>query len=206
MSSLSAEIISGALFQVNKNHSLCVNTWHKKIACMEKVRRRWFIRRFYLRNKCSCVSLEQKFWLRSVKRKRQKFSRRNIRLRSKLRKSKGIIHFFVSSNNIFISFCDVFGRKLFGVSAGDNGFRKSKRSSVYAAQVVVKRVMQWFNGKIFAQFGTPFVRVIVVFNGRHKKRIAAAKFLKTKRLRVTFFCDTTQVPHAGCKAPKRRRL
>ncbi len=113
--------------------------------------------------------------------------------------STGICHIQASFNNTIVTFTDTQGNAIAWASAGQLGFRGSKKSTPFAAQSAAleaaKRAME--HG-----LGTVEVRV----KGPGAGRENAIRALLQAGLRVTSVADRSPIPHNGCRAPKRRRV
>lgn len=102
-------------------------------------------------------------------------------------------------NNTLITISDPYGNVIAWSSAGSCGFRGSRKSTPYAAQIAAETVTQKAQ-----EHG---VRQIDVFvKGPGSGREAAIRALQAAGLQVTSITDVTPVPHNGCRPPKRRRV
>ena len=100
---------------------------------------------------------------------------------------KGAAHIQSTFNNTIVTISDTQGNAVSWASAGELGFRGSKKSTPFAAQSAVK-----------------YVEVYV--KGPGQGREAAIRALQTAGLEVTMIKDVTPIPHNGCRPPKRRRV
>ncbi len=123
------------------------------------------------------------------------------RTRKKVKKniSEGIAHIHASFNNTIITITDPTGAVISWGSAGVAGFKGSRKSTPYAAQVTAdgaaKRAME---------HGLRQVDVFV--KGPGSGRESAIRALQSAGLQVSSITDVTPIPHNGCRAPKRRRV
>ena len=108
---------------------------------------------------------------------------------------KGAVHIRSSFNNTMVTITDTQGNAISWASAGEMGFRGSKKSTPFAAQTAAKAAME---------HGLKTVEVFV--KGPGSGREAAIRALQTAGLEVTLIKDVTPVPHNGCRPPKRRRV
>ena len=124
----------------------------------------------------------------------------------KIRKAKGsknittgIVNVLATFNNTKVTFCDRKGNVISWSSAGKMGFRGSRKSTAYAAQVVTQDA-----GKVALSHGLKEVEVKV--KGPGMGRDSAVRAVQSLGLTVTAIIDITPVPHNGCRPPKRRRV
>ena len=111
----------------------------------------------------------------------------------------GQAHIQASFNNTIVTLTDAEGNALSWASAGGLGFRGSKKSTPYAAQMAAEKAT------IAARdYGLKTVEVFV--KGPGSGREAAIRALQANGLDVTMIKDVTPVPHNGCRPPKRRRV
>ena len=123
------------------------------------------------------------------------------RIRRKERKNitSGVVHVMASFNNTMITITDVQGNTISWASAGKLGFKGSRKSTPYAAQVAADQA-----GRAAIEHGMKSVEVEV--SGPGAGRESALRALQTCGLQVTTICDVTPIPHNGCRPPKRRRV
>jgi small subunit ribosomal protein S11 len=111
----------------------------------------------------------------------------------------GICHIQASFNNTIVTFTDTAGNALAWASAGQLGFRGSKKSTPFAAQMAsgeaAKRAME---------HGLKTVEVRVKGPGAGREN--AVRALVQAGLRISAVSDRSPIPHNGCRAPKRRRV
>ena len=104
-----------------------------------------------------------------------------------------------SFNNIIITLTNNQGQVISWSSAGKNGFRGSKKSTPYAAQVAAQDCSQ-------KAYDAGLRRVEVFIKGPGAGRESAIRTINNAGLEVTVIRDVTPVPHNGCRPPKRRRV
>ena len=112
---------------------------------------------------------------------------------------RGQAHIQSSFNNTIVTLTDCEGNALSWASAGGLGFRGSKKSTPYAAQMAEETA-----AKAAVVHGLKSVEVMV--KGPGPGREAAIRALEACGIQVTRTKDVTQVPHNGCRPPKRRRV
>ena len=118
---------------------------------------------------------------------------------TKKRVKKNVQHIQSSFNNTIVTLTDSEGNALSWASAGEMGFRGSKKSTPYAAQMAAETA-----AKAAVVHGLKTVEVMV--KGPGSGREAAIRALQACGLEVTSIKDVTPVPHNGCRPPKRRRV
>lgn len=111
----------------------------------------------------------------------------------------GIAHIHSTFNNTIVMITDVHGNAISWSSAGALGFRGSKKSTPFAAQMAAEAAT-----KVAMENGLKTVDVTV--KGPGSGREAAIRSLQATGLEVTAIRDVTPVPHNGCRPPKRRRV
>jgi len=112
---------------------------------------------------------------------------------------RGQAHIQSSFNNTIVTLTDAEGNALSWASSGGLGFRGSKKSTPYAAQMAAETA-----AKAALVHGLKTVEVMV--KGPGSGREAAIRALQSAGLEVTSIKDVTPVPHNGCRPPKRRRV
>ena len=122
-----------------------------------------------------------------------------IRKRERKNITSGIAHVSATFNNTMITIADVQGNTIAWSSAGGMGFRGSRKSTPYAAQVAAEDC-----GKKAMDHGVKTLEVLV--KGPGSGRESALRALQSVGLTVTAIKDVTPVPHNGCRPPKRRRV
>ena len=111
----------------------------------------------------------------------------------------GIVHIHSTFNNTIVMITDSHGNALAWSSAGALGFRGSRKSTPFAAQMAAEAAT-----KVAMEHGLRTVDVTV--KGPGSGREAAIRSLQAAGLEVTAIRDVTPVPHNGCRPPKRRRV
>lgn len=121
--------------------------------------------------------------------------------RRKVKKNihSGMAHIQSTFNNTLVTLTDTNGNALSWASAGELGFRGSRKSTPYAAQMAAEVA-----AKAAMEHGLKSVEVMV--KGPGSGREAAIRALQATGLEVTLIKDVTPVPHNGCRPPKRRRV
>ena len=112
----------------------------------------------------------------------------------------GIAHIQASFNNTIITLSDLQGNALSWATSGGCGFRGSRKSTPFAAQVAAERAAQ----AAVEQYGLKSVEVRV--NGPGPGRESAVRALNAVGLMVKSITDVTPIPHNGCRPPKKRRV
>ncbi|MBQ9841849.1 MAG: 30S ribosomal protein S11 [Clostridia bacterium] len=128
-------------------------------------------------------------------------ARKGATRRRKERKNieRGAAHIQSTFNNTIVTITDLQGNALSWASAGELGFRGSRKSTPYAAQTAAETA-----AKAAMEHGLKTVEVYV--KGPGAGREAAIRALQAAGLDVTLIKDVTPVPHNGCRPPKRRRV
>ena len=128
-------------------------------------------------------------------------ARDTTRVRRRARKniSSGVVHVNSSFNNTMVTISDAQGNTISWSSAGAMGFKGSRKSTPYAAQVAAEDA-----AKKAQEHGLQTVEVNV--RGPGSGRESALRALQAAGLTITSIRDTTPVPHNGCRPPKRRRV
>ena len=123
------------------------------------------------------------------------------RTRKKVKKNvvDGIAHVHASFNNTIITITDRQGNALAWATAGGSGFRGSRKSTPFAAQVAAERV-----GKAVQEMGMKNVEVNV--KGPGPGRESSVRALNALGFKITNITDVTPIPHNGCRPPKKRRV
>ncbi|WP_110018530.1 30S ribosomal protein S11 [Plasticicumulans acidivorans] len=121
--------------------------------------------------------------------------------RKRVKKSvvDGIAHVHASFNNTIITITDRQGNTLSWATAGGSGFRGSRKSTPFAAQVAAERA-----GAVVKEFGLKNLEVNV--NGPGPGRESAVRALNAQGFKITNIMDVTPIPHNGCRPPKKRRV
>lgn len=111
----------------------------------------------------------------------------------------GVAHIHASFNNTIISITDRQGNALSWASSGGSGFRGSRKSTPFAAQVAAERA-----GRAALDYGLKNLEVRV--KGPGPGRESAVRALNAVGYRITNISDVTPIPHNGCRPPKKRRV
>ncbi|MBR4662009.1 MAG: 30S ribosomal protein S11 [Clostridia bacterium] len=119
--------------------------------------------------------------------------------REKKNVEKGAAHIRSTFNNTIVTITDVTGATISWASAGEMGFKGSRKSTPYAAQTAAEHA-----AKLAIDQGMKTVEVFV--RGPGSGREAAIRALQTAGLDITLIKDVTPIPHNGCRPPKRRRV
>lgn len=112
---------------------------------------------------------------------------------------KGQVHIQASFNNTLVTITDMQGNTVSWSSAGSLGFKGSRKSTPFAAQMAAETA-----AKSAMEHGLKSVEVYV--KGPGSGREAAIRSLQAAGLEVTLIKDVTPIPHNGCRPPKRRRV
>ncbi len=113
--------------------------------------------------------------------------------------STGIVHIRSTFNNTLVSITDVNGNVIAWASAGVRGFRGSRKSTPFAAQLAADEA-----SKRAQEHGLNTVTIRI--SGPGAGRESALRGIQSSGLRVTSIKDVTPIPHNGCRPPKRRRV
>lgn len=123
------------------------------------------------------------------------------KLRKKVKKvvTDGIVHVHASFNNTIVTFSDRQGNVLTWATAGGSGFRGSRKSTPYAAQVAAERA-----AAVAKEYGMKSIAVLV--RGPGPGRESTIRELIAQDFKIVEITDVTGIPHNGCKPPKKRRV
>ena len=110
----------------------------------------------------------------------------------------GVAHIQATFNNTLVTITDVAGNTLAASSAGQVGFKGSRKSTPFAAQVCAEDA-----AKKAMEHGVRQIGVLI--NGPGAGRESALRSLQAAGFKVTYIRDVTPIPHNGCRPPKRRR-
>ncbi len=113
--------------------------------------------------------------------------------------SEGVVHVHASFNNTIVTITDRQGNALSWATSGGAGFRGSRKSTPFAAQVAAERA-----GRAAQECGVKNIEVRI--KGPGPGRESAVRALNALGLKIGSIADVTPVPHNGCRAPKRRRV
>ncbi len=119
--------------------------------------------------------------------------------RAKRVESVGVAHIQSTFNNTIVSICDTRGNVISWSSAGKSGFKGSKKSTPFAAQMAAQS-----SAREALEQGLKRIEVWV--KGPGAGREAAIRSLQAAGLEITAIRDVTPIPHNGCRPPKRRRV
>jgi small subunit ribosomal protein S11 len=111
----------------------------------------------------------------------------------------GVAHIQSTFNNTIITITDVGGNAVSWASAGQQGFKGSRKSTPYAAQMAAEEC-----AKKAQEHGVRTLGVYV--KGPGAGRESALRALQAAGMRITMIRDVTPIPHNGCRPPKRRRV
>ena len=125
----------------------------------------------------------------------------SARMRKKVSRnvSSAIAHVHASFNNTIITITDLQGNALSWATSGSAGFKGSRKSTAFAAQVAGDAA-----GKVAVEFGVQNLQVRI--QGPGPGRESAVRALNSLGIRILEVQDVTPVPHNGCRPPKRRRI
>ena len=121
------------------------------------------------------------------------------RVRKKVKRNiaEGVVHVHASFNNTIITITDRQGNALTWATSGGAGFKGSRKSTPFAAQVAAEAA-----GKVAQDYGIKPLEVMIKGPGRE----SAVRALNNLGIRITQIQDITPIPHNGCRPPKRRRI
>ena len=125
----------------------------------------------------------------------------NTRVKKKIKKNvaEAIAHVHASFNNTIITITDRQGNALSWATSGGAGFKGSRKSTPFAAQVAAEAA-----GKAAQEYGVKNVEVRI--KGPGPGRESSVRALNSIGLKITAIQDVTPVPHNGCRPPKKRRI
>ena len=112
---------------------------------------------------------------------------------------KGVAHIYATFNNTIITITDLSGNVVAWNSAGASGFKGSRKSTPFAAQIASEKA-----AKKAMEHGMRDVDVLV--KGPGSGRESAIRALQSAGLHIRSIKDITPIPHNGCRPPKRRRV
>ncbi|AZG06924.1 MULTISPECIES: 30S ribosomal protein S11 [Pigmentiphaga] len=123
------------------------------------------------------------------------------RVRKKVKKnvSDGIAHVHASFNNTIITITDRQGNALSWATSGGAGFKGSRKSTPFAAQVAAESA-----GRVAMEYGIKTLEVRI--KGPGPGRESSVRALNALGIKISSIADITPVPHNGCRPPKRRRI
>ncbi len=121
------------------------------------------------------------------------------RKRVKRNIAEGVAHVHASFNNTIITITDRQGNTLTWATSGGAGFKGSRKSTPFAAQVAAESA-----GRVAIEYGIKNLEVRI--KGPGPGRESAVRALNNLGIRITQIQDITPIPHNGCRPPKRRRI
>ena len=121
------------------------------------------------------------------------------RKKTKRTVTDGIAHINASFNNTIITITDRQGNALCWATSGGSGFRGSRKSTPFAAQVAAERC-----GNVALEYGMKNLDVLV--KGPGPGRESAVRSLNALGFKISNITDITPIPHNGCRPPKKRRV
>ena len=113
--------------------------------------------------------------------------------------SSGLAYIHSTFNNTIISITDMYGNLISWASAGKVGFKGSRKSTPFAAQVAAENAAR-------TAMDLGLMRIEVLIKGPGAGRESAVRSLQAAGLDITAIRDVTPIPHNGCRPPKRRRV
>jgi small subunit ribosomal protein S11 len=123
---------------------------------------------------------------------------KKVKKRVKKNVQTGVAHIQATFNNTIVTITDVAGNTISASSAGQVGFKGSRKSTPFAAQVCAEDAARKAMEHGMRQVG-------VLVKGPGAGRESALRALQGSGFKVTFIRDVTPIPHNGCRPPKRRR-
>ncbi len=122
-----------------------------------------------------------------------------VRKKAKKNVAEGIAHVHASFNNTIITITDRQGNALSWATSGGAGFKGSRKSTPFAAQMAAEQA-----GKVALECGVKNLEVRI--KGPGPGRESAVRALNALGMKIVSIADVTPVPHNGCRPPKRRRM
>jgi small subunit ribosomal protein S11 len=121
----------------------------------------------------------------------------STRVRKKVKKNvaEGVAHVHASFNNTIVTITDRQGNALAWATSGSNGFKGSRKSTPFAAQIAAEKA-----GRLAQECGVKNIEVLIKGPGPAVRALNAVGF------KITSISDVTPVPHNGCRPPKKRRI
>jgi small subunit ribosomal protein S11 len=126
-------------------------------------------------------------------------AKRSTKKKVKKNIPNGMAHVNATFNNTIVTFTDMSGNVVSWATAGMSGFKGSKKSTPYAAQVAASTA-----AKKAQEHGMRNVGILV--KGPGSGRESAMRAINNEGFKVSFIRDITAIPHNGCRPPKRRRV
>jgi len=128
-----------------------------------------------------------------------KSKQQKVRKKAKRVVSDGIVHVHASFNNTIVTFTDRQGNALCWATSGGSGFRGSRKSTPYAAQIATEKA-----SAVAKEYGMKSVAVFI--HGPGPGRESTIRELISQEFKIVEITDVTGIPHNGCKPPKKRRV
>jgi len=122
-----------------------------------------------------------------------------VKKRIKREVADGIVHVHASFNNTIVTITDRKGNALSWATSGGSGFRGSRKSTPFAAQVAAEKA-----GIIAQEYGMKNLDVMI--KGPGPGRESAVRSLNSLGFKISNIVDVTPIPHNGCRPPKKRRV
>ncbi|MDD2737896.1 30S ribosomal protein S11 [Methylomonas lenta] len=122
-----------------------------------------------------------------------------VKKRIKKEVADGIAHVHASFNNTIVTITDRKGNALSWATSGGSGFRGSRKSTPFAAQVAAERA-----GLVAQEYGMKNLDVMI--KGPGPGRESAVRSLNNLGFKISNIVDVTPIPHNGCRPPKKRRV
>ena len=113
--------------------------------------------------------------------------------------AEGVAHIHASFNNTIITITDRQGNALAWATSGGAGFKGSRKSTPFAAQVAAEAA-----GKIAVEYGVKNLEVRI--KGPGPGRESSVRALNALGMKISMITDVTPIPHNGCRPPKKRRI
>ena len=126
-------------------------------------------------------------------------SNRTTKKKIKKEVADGIAHIHATFNNTIVTITDRKGNALSWATSGGSGFRGSRKSTPFAAQVAAERA-----GKVAQEYGMKNLDVMI--KGPGPGRESAVRSLNNLGFKISNIVDVTPIPHNGCRPPKKRRV
>ncbi|WGS66320.1 30S ribosomal protein S11 [Enterobacteriaceae bacterium ET-AT1-13] len=120
-------------------------------------------------------------------------------IKNKKQISEGIAHIYSSFNNTIITITDLKGNTLVSSSSGASGFKGSRKSTPFSAQVATERC-----SILLKKYGVKNLQIKI--KGPGSGRESTIRSLNSLGFNIISIIDVTPIPHNGCRAPKRRRV
>jgi small subunit ribosomal protein S11 len=126
-------------------------------------------------------------------------SQNRVKKRIKKEVADGIVHVHASFNNTIVTITDRKGNALSWATSGGSGFRGSRKSTPFAAQVAAEKA-----GLVAQEYGMKNLDVMI--KGPGPGRESAVRSLNNLGFKISNIVDVTPIPHNGCRPPKKRRV